>query len=221
VGIQGMVGALVALRARKLGAGGQLVDVSMQEAISNTLGNSQQGFVMDGTIYRRSGGARAAQEQGARIIWSCQDGYIAWTRMPRNMPMLHAWMIQEGFEPGFDGDEWATRAVVGSEAPSAEEVAALDARIEEFFGQKSKMYLYEEGQRRGVQVCPVSSAADLLENAQLNHRDFFQEVTEADLGVTIKGPGAPFRMSQSDWIAGVPSPQPGQHTDDVRAGIAN
>ena len=33
--LQAMVGTLIALRARKLGAGGQRVDVSMQEAVSN------------------------------------------------------------------------------------------------------------------------------------------------------------------------------------------
>ncbi len=220
VGIQGMVGTLVALRARKIGAPGQMVDVSMQEAISNTLGNSQQSFVMDGVINKRSGGGRATGEQGARLIWACKDGYIAWGRMPRNMPLLHEWMVAEGFDPQFDGDEWAQKAVVGPDAPSAEEVAALDARIEAFFAQHEKMYLYETGQRRGAQVCPVSTVVDLVNNAQLLHRGFFHEITEPDLGATVTAPGAPFKMSASEWRGDAPSPTIGQHQDDVAAIIA-
>jgi benzylsuccinate CoA-transferase BbsE subunit len=78
------------------------------------------------------------------------------------------------------------------------------------------MYLYETGQRRGAQVCPVSTVEDLLNNAQLLHRGYFHEVVEPD-GVTVKAPGAPFKMSISEWRGDAPSPAVGQHRDEVAA----
>jgi len=207
--LQAMVGTLIALQARKMGASGQQVDVSMQEAIANTLGNAQQTYFMDRVVFRRAGGGRATGEAGTRLVWPCGDGYIAWGRNPASMPLLHQWMLDEGFEPDFDPAAWSLRAVVGAEAPPQEEVQRLEARIEEFFSGYSKMYLYEEGQRRGAMVCPVSTVADLLDNAQLVERGFFHSVYEPSLGRLVTQPGAPFKMSESSWTFGA-SPRLGE-----------
>lgn len=211
VGLQAMVGTLIALRARRVGAGGQRVDVSMQEAIANTLGNSQASFVMDGTIFKRAGGGRATGDAENRLVWACADGYVAWGRNPASMGLLHQWMLDEGVEPGFDAEEWAARPVAGPGAPTREETRALDERIAAFFLRFPKMYLYEEGQGRGAMMCPVSSVTDLLANRQLAHRGFFQQVPQPGLEAPLTQPGAPFKMSASPWAVR-PSPQLGEHT---------
>ena len=212
VGLQGMVGTLIALRARKVGSRGQRVDVSMQEAISNTLGNSQQSWVMDGTIFQRAGGGRATGGADNKLVWQCADGYVAWGRNPASMGLLHQWMLDEGVEPGFDAEAWAQRPVAGPGAPTREETQALDQRIAAFFLRYPKMYLYEEGQGRGAMMCPVSTVPDLMANRQLNHRGFFHEVAQPGLSKPLTQPGAPFKMSVSPWTVGT-SPQLGEHTD--------
>ncbi|MFL2636029.1 MAG: CoA transferase [Tepidiformaceae bacterium] len=58
--VQAMVGTLIALRACKKGAFGQRVDISMQEAITNTLGNSQATYALTKVISKRAGGGRAS-----------------------------------------------------------------------------------------------------------------------------------------------------------------
>ena len=210
VGLQAMVGTLVALRARKVGARGQRVDVSMQEAISNTLGNSQASFVMDGTIFQRAGGGRATGGADNRLVWECTDGYVAWGRNPASMGLLHQWMLDEGVDPGFDAVAWSQRPVAGEGAPTREETQALDLHISAFFKRFPKMYLYEEGQGRGAMMCPVSTVTDLLANRQLIHRGFFHEVAQPGLPAPLTQPGAPFRMSVSPWFVG-PSPQLDEH----------
>ncbi len=212
--LQAVVGTLIALRARGRGAGGQRVDVSMQEAITNTLGNSQAFYAMEGVIDKRAGGGRASGATGTRLIFPCADGHIAYLRSPATIPLLHKWMLDEGFEPGFDPDFWSRRNVVGKEAPSKEEVQALESRFEAFFADRTKMELYEEGQERGTQICPVATVPDILANRQLAQRDYFQDVEHPEWGRSFTYPGPPFKMSASPWRAGPAAPSPGQHQDE-------
>jgi benzylsuccinate CoA-transferase BbsE subunit len=212
--LQAVVGTLVALRARGRGGGGQRVDVSMQEAITNTLGNSQAFYAMEGVVNKRAGGGRASGPTGTRLIFPCADGHVAYLRSPATVPLLHQWMLDEGFEPGFDPDLWSRRNVVGRDAPSREQVRALEARFEAFFATRPKMELYEEGQERGTQLCPVATVPDILANRQLAHRDFFREVEHPEWGRSFTYPGAPFKMSASPWQAGPAAPSHGQHQDE-------
>jgi crotonobetainyl-CoA:carnitine CoA-transferase CaiB-like acyl-CoA transferase len=218
VGLQAMLGTLIALRARKVGARGQRVDVSMQEAITNTLGNSQASFVMGGTIFKRAGGGRATGDADNRLVWPCLDGYVAWGRSPASVGLLHQWMLDEGVEPGFDVEAWSQRPVAGPGAPTRDETSALDERIAAFLLRFPKMYLYEEGQSRGAMMCPVSTVPDLMANAQLRHRDFFRQSTHPDLGVSVIQPGPPFKMSVSPWSVGR-TPQLGEHSESVLNGL--
>ncbi|MCK9496682.1 MAG: CoA transferase, partial [Dehalococcoidia bacterium] len=184
--LQAMLGTLIALRATQLGAGGQRVDTSMQEAVANTLGNAHQTWVMDGLVFRRAGGGRATTEAGGtRLVWEASDGYAAWGRRPGEMPLLHQWMTEEGAAPSWDGEEWSRLPVVGRNAPPKERVDALNAEIAAFFKRYPKMTLYEQGQRRGLMVCPVSTVHDLFENDQLRHREFFLDIEVPEAGRAI------------------------------------
>lgn len=219
--VQAMVGTLVALRARKKGASGQRVDVSMQEAITNTLGNSQATYAMTGVISRRAGGGRASAEGGARLVWPCADGYVAFSRSPRAIPLIHQWMIDEGLRPKFSAEPIPELTGAGS-APSpelnptaAKLVQEIDQEIEAFFKRFSKMELYEEGQRRGTMMCPVSTIANLFENKQLVDREFFIDVEHSESDRTYTYPGAPFRMSKSIWKSGPLAPTVGQHSEEI------
>ena len=59
------------------------------------------------------------------------------------------------------------------------------------------MSLYEEGQRRGLLISPVSRMADLASNPQLQFREFFEQDDDG-----LHRPGAPMRMSTTPWQRG-------------------
>ena len=221
VSVQAMVGTLIALRARKKGASGQRVDVSMQEAITNTLGNSQVTYALTKVISKRAGGGRASAEGGARLVWPCADGYVAFSRSPRAIPLIHQWMIDEGVEPKFSPEPIPELTGAGSvprpelNPTVAKLVQEIDQEIESFFKRFSKMELYEEGQKRGTMMCPVSTIANLFENKQLVDREFFIDVEHSESDRTYTYPGAPFRMSKSIWKSGPLAPTVGQHSEEI------
>ena len=205
--------AMIALHARHLTGRGQHVDVSMQAAMANTLGNARLYWEKDGIVTERAGGARAFADRATRIIYPCADGYVAFVRVPASILRLHRWMSAEGADPQFDADRWASIAIAGDDLPTEEEVAELESEIEQFFAAHGAQALYESGQRFNVMICPVNTMQDIVESPQLNARAFFDEVDDPALG-RLTVPGAPLKMSATPWQTR-PAPKPGQHNTEV------
>ena len=205
--------AMIALHARHVSGRGQHVDVSMQAAMANTLGNARLYYEMDGIITKRAGGARAFADQATRIIYPCADGYVAFVRVPASMPRLHRWMSAEDVEPRFDAERWAGISIAGDNLPSADEVRELETEIEAFFASHGAQSLYESGQHHGVMICPVNTMQDIVDSPQLAGREFFDQVDDPALG-PLKVPGAPLKLSATPWQSR-PAPTLGQHNDEI------
>ena len=205
--------AMIALHARHVSGRGQHVDVSMQAAMANTLGNARLYYEMDGIITKRAGGARAFADQATRIIYPCADGYVAFVRVPASMPRLHRWMSAEDVEPRFDAERWAGISIAGDNLPSEDEVRELEAEIEAFFASHGAQSLYESGQHHGVMICPVNTMQDIVDSPQLAGREFFDQVDDPALG-PLKVPGAPLKLSATPWQTR-PAPTLGQHNDEI------
>ncbi len=205
--------AMIALHARHVSGRGQHVDVSMQAAMANTLGNARLYYEMDGIITKRAGGARAFADQATRIIYPCADGYVAFVRVPASMPRLHRWMSAEAVEPRFDAVRWAGISIAGDNLPSEDEVRELEAEIEAFFASHGAQSLYESGQHHGVMICPVNTMQDIVDSPQLAGREFFDQVDDPALG-PLKVPGAPLKLSTTPWQTR-PAPTLGQHNDEI------
>lgn len=210
--------ALIALHARHLTGRGQHVDVSMQAAMANTLGNARLYYEMDGIITERAGGARAFADRATRIIYPCADGYVAFVRIPASMKALHRWMAVEGADPRFDPEKWAGISIAGSNLPSDDEIAELESEIEAFFAARGAQSLYESGQHHGVMICPVNTMQDIAASPQLAARGFFDEVDDPELG-RLTVPGAPLKMSATPWQSR-PAPMLDQHREELPAAAA-
>ena len=204
--------AMIALHARHLTGRGQHVDVSMQAAMANTLGNARLYWEMDGILTERAGGARAFADRATRIIYPCADGYVAFVRVPASIHRLHRWMTAEGGDPQFDADYWAGVPIAGDRTASETEIAALEAEIEAFFAARGAQALYESGQAHNVMICPVNTMQDIVDSPQLAARAFFCEVDDPALG-RLTVPGAPLKMSATPWQPR-PAPTLGQHNDE-------
>ncbi|MCA9830762.1 MAG: CoA transferase [Dehalococcoidia bacterium] len=199
VGLQALAGTMAAIHARNATGRGQLVDVSMQEAVATCLGNARLFYEFEGVVSKRAGGARAYGAHGSRLVYPCADGFVAFARTPDALRPLWDWMHESGMEPGFDPEEWAKLPQSGPGTPGPEKARELEGSVISFFATRGKMALYEEGQQRGIMICPASSPADLLVNAQLLHREWFEEPFLEQLGRTVRVPGAPARFSATPW----------------------
>lgn len=212
----GAVAAMLGVHEAELTGEGQHVDISIQESVTLALENAAQTYDLEGVIRKRPLGDQRFAGYG---LFPCQDGYVflgsrgignspAWSRSLQ-------WFKDEGME-GVDrlfGPEWSDLTYLKSDR-------ARDDFAELFLpwaSTRSKVWLYDEGQKRGIPLAPVSTPADLLSNPQLRSRGHFVPFNHALLDKPAEMPGAPYVLSETPWQISRPAPTLGQHTQEVLA----
>lgn len=214
-GIEGAVGAMLALYDRWETGEGQHVDVSAHEA--GARGSPPFGWVMAGMRGRqemRPGGAGLK----TRFLWPCKDGFVMWFYMAgsqgnlRSAPLVK-WMEEEGVADEYlKGIDWDTLNLgkAGQEA-----VDLMEEPTARFFEARTKAELFEGAVKRRLLLYPVSTARDIVESPQLAARGFWTEVEHPELGETLTYPGpfanvigAPLRIARR-------APLPGEHNREI------
>lgn len=181
-GGQAAVGALTALAARWRTGRGQLVDVSAQAAVITALSHAATFVDILGITPTRAGAymtGRSVTGANYRVFWPCRDGFINFILYGgpagrRTSEQLVAWMRELGFDLDGLGDiDWArfdpTRA-------SQAEVDAIEGPVGRFIGSLSKREFLEGAHRREMLGYPVSNAADIATDPQLEARGFWQDI---------------------------------------------
>lgn len=85
---------------------------------------------------------------------------------------------------------------------------------EHFFAHHEAAWLYREGQRRGIPICPIPTLAQVLEWEQLRARRFFETIDDPELG-PIRIPGNPFRLGAHRPVPTSAAPRLGEHNDEI------
>jgi len=197
--------------AQKTGVG-QFVDVCCMEAVGMALENAAQFWDLEG-INRRGRGAEAA----SATVHPTKDGYVALVAIVgKNKAMWQPfvkWMKEDKVEEWevFDDDKW-----ISPDYRSSKEGYETFCRIfERYTRQHDKLTIYERGQANRVAISPVSNGKDLLENPQLQYREFFKTIHHENLGGDVTYPGAPYEFGKLTWRLGNAAPTLGQHTAEI------
>lgn len=199
-------------------AQGQHVDVSVQESVAMALENAVQFVELENTVRKRNGGQ---QRQAGTGVFSCKDGmvYLMAGGVASNKfwNASTEWLVEAG-APGAQQlrePRWQDPGFLGS----AQAKAIFASIFMPYAATQTKAQLYAEGQRRRIPICPVSTTADLMQNRQLVHRQFFEQSPHPFSGQTLTVPGAPYRLAATPWHVGRPAPRLGEHTNEVLAGL--
>lgn len=208
------VGTILAIYNRDFQEVGQHVDVSMQEAIALALENSAQFYDLEGIVRKRVG---AKGSQAGWGLYPCKDGDVylmaAGLAGHRAWENLTNWLRKSGV------DNWEilkdSKWKDSDYRLSKEGMAEFFDLFTEFTLSKTKLELYEEGQKNNIAICPVNDPKDLLENPQLNEREFFVKLVHDDLQNEVVYPGAPYRLSKTPWSLKAPAPTKGKHTFEI------
>lgn len=212
-GVDAAQGALTALFDRWNTGEGQQVDVSIQESVVQSTEHITSAWDRRKSIQKRG------QESGFRQsqLWKCRDGYVSFAYSGgtggavRYNKTFMDWIAREGFVDetlrAFDGNELDP---LGGEAP--ERVRQLTAR---FFMAHTKAELLEGALKNDIQLYPVSTPADILDNPQLAARRFWQDVEHPELGTSIRYPGAFACMSEASPRISRRAPLIGEHNAEI------
>lgn len=209
--LNAVAGTVLALRARQSVGRGQLVDISLQEAVLSVTGESGPYYrlealsaVTPGRVGRRRGAASG--------MFPAKDGFVEILPfMPGQWDALAEWIRADL------GVEEATmdvfRGSVMVRVPFAE---LIDGWVEELSSRYTKQDFLLEAQRRGIPTGAVNEPADLLVDPHLQAVDGWVHHDVPGVG-TLPWPRPPLRFDDEPMGAG-PVPLPGQHNDEIYRG---
>jgi len=218
-GVEGAVGAMLALYDRWTTGEGQHVDVSIQE--SGGRGTAPVGWAL--TRVRMPRGIGQAGTAGLRTTytWPCKDGYILFfyatgAQGVRVSRPLVEWMEEEGMSDEFlSGIDWATFDLRQATQDTVDRMTETTRR---FFMSHTKAELFEGAVKRRILLYPVNTAADILDSPQLAARDFWREIEHPELGVTITYPGPFANASGTPLRLSRRAPLIGEHNAEIYCG---
>jgi crotonobetainyl-CoA:carnitine CoA-transferase CaiB-like acyl-CoA transferase len=198
------------------------VDVSIQEAISNTLDTAQQAWDLEGIVYRRVAPFRPVGQFNLRCVYPCKDGYVAcWA--PETLQEIKDWMDEK--DVPYDEEqmaEWIAirERVAAGETTLAENFTQEDITLMQeqrlpLLAKMTRREIYEGAVARGFGWAPVNTPKDLLESEQLAARDYYVQVEHPELGETLTYPGATAKMTETPVRAWRRAPLIGEHNQQV------
>lgn len=222
-GAQAAAGCMVAHYVREASGRGQLVDVSIQEAVVPTIYNARLFWEFGNVNLKRTGPYRSGL--GAltvqRLHYPCRDGYVSFNLFggtvgaPSNRRLVE-WMNEDGMAPDFlrnkDWENWDFAKI------TQEELDRFQEPFKRFFMRRTKRELFEEAVKRRIMLYPLNTMKDIVEDPQLHERGFFESVSHPQLGTHILYPGPFAKFSETPLGIWRRAPLIGEHNSEIYVG---
>jgi len=212
-GIHLAAGVLGALFHRERTGRGQLVEVSMHDAMYPALTSQLEAF------YRSGGQApeKTGNRQGGGMtcpynVYRAKDGHVAiicvndahWANLCRVM----------GREDLYRREEFRTNL------QRAAHMDYIDQQVESWTITQSKHEIHQRLLQAHVPSAPVLTLREVANDPHYLARGMIREVAHPQRGC-VRVPGMPIRFSQAGDIPLAPSPLLGQHNEEVYANLLN
>lgn len=229
--IDAAAGTMGALLYQQSTGQGQRVEVSMQEALSMAQETAMMTADILGTNRERGVPMRGFSVPGTGL-YEASDGHVymmASGIAGAGFVGLVSFMEETGDQQDLDQEPYAsfirdsmnTNFIMGmmadpeKVAPLMGLLAHMNQVVEEFCRKHTKLYLYEEGQQRRILVGAVNTPQDILENPQLEARDWFINFDDPGRGVTLRYPGPQWQMQGTPATLRRAAPLLGEHNNEV------
>ena len=208
-GLTGASALLTALRHQARTGEGQFVDLSQVEALHALGSHGILDYAATGIRTERRG--NFSQNYAPHGVYRCQDDERGG----------EVWLVLQVF----DEDQWRAFANLaapelssfGSVVDRVERVAELDTAIANWMRGQDGRVLMHRLQAVGVPAAVTNTAADLLEDEQLESRGYWQYLERAVVGMQ-PNPSAPYRPGSDASPIRLPAPTLGQHNEEVLMG---
>lgn len=181
--------SLMARRAGPAGNGGRVVDIALIDILAHYVGVNCRFYIHHGMEWRREG-RRAAHSGGAYpfVILPCADGAVCLSG--RTRPEWERLVEAMGSPEWTKEPRYQRLRAMGQEYPDE-----VDALIMPWLARHTKAEIEEIADRFRLTIAPLRDLAEVLETPQFAFREFLREWRHGESA--LKGPGLPFRVSQS------------------------
>jgi crotonobetainyl-CoA:carnitine CoA-transferase CaiB-like acyl-CoA transferase len=207
-GLYGSNAVVTALLARMRGtARGQVIDVSLLEAIFSILGPEAAIYRHTGKVKERVGSA--SNTSAPRNVYRCADGkYVALSASMQSMAKRVLAVI--GRPEMIEEERFRTN----SARVKPQNRALLDAAVGGWFAQRTREEALRIMRENEVTVGPVYNIDDAVEDAHFRAREIIVDAQDEDLGAIPMHNIVP-RLSATPGVWRRPAPALGEHTDEI------
>jgi crotonobetainyl-CoA:carnitine CoA-transferase CaiB-like acyl-CoA transferase len=205
-GLYGAFATVTALRARdSRQKGGQVIDLSLLEAMFSVLGPEASIYALTGNMKERAGSA--SNTASPRNVYRCRDGnFVALSASTETMARR---VFQAIGRP-----EMVADARFSSNSARLKHRAAVDAAVGAWFASKAREEAITIMRAANVTVGPVYSIADAMADDHFREREIIVEVENNEIGDLPMHNIVP-RLSRTPGVWRQPAPSLGEHTDAV------
>jgi len=206
-GLYGAFAIITALRARDRGGRGEIIDLSLLEAMFSVLGPEAAIYRQTGVVKERTGSG--SQTSAPRNVYRCRDGhYVALSGSTEAM-------AQRIFR-GIGRADMIADARFSSNSARVKHRHLVDAAVGDWFAARPREEALQVMREAGVTVGPVYTIADAVADVHFRHRRIVVDVEDAELGTVPMHNSVP-RLSLSPGVWRRPAPRLGEHTEAVLA----
>ena len=206
-GLYGAFAVMTALRARDRGGQGQVIDLSLLEAMFSVLGPEAAIYRQTGVVKERTGSG--SQTSAPRNVYRCRDGrYVALSGSTEAMARRIFEVIGRA--------DMSADARFSSNSARVKHRSLVDAAVGDWFAARTREESLQAMREAGITVGPVYTIADAVADAHFRERRIVVDVEDADLDAVPMHNIVP-RLSQSPGVWRRPAPHLGEHTDAVLA----
>ena len=215
-GAQAAAAVMIAYCQREQTGAGSYIDLSIHEAVLNSVTGVVSMYQHDKSVQKRTALA-TFNHLVRRPSFKCKDGYIAFRYytgrgMGSQMKNVIEWMKEEGKAQElatFDFEQRKLTETTQAESDRWDQVFA------EFFINYTKKEIYQQALKRRFMMFPVNTMADILRDDQLAARRFFVTMPAPSLGGDLLFPGAFVHMSETPVAFRRLAPKVGEHNDEI------
>jgi len=207
-GLYGAFATITALRARDGGkARGQVIDLSLLEAIFSALGPEASIYQHTGNIKKRVGSS--SNTSSPRNVYRCCDGgYVAMSASTETMAQR---VFRAIGRPGMIADpRFCTNSA------RVEHRALVDEAVGAWFAERSRDEALRVMREANVTVGPVYTIADAIADNHFREREIIVDADDRELGRVAMHNILP-RLSKTPGVWRRPAPALGEHTDAILA----
>jgi crotonobetainyl-CoA:carnitine CoA-transferase CaiB-like acyl-CoA transferase len=204
-GIAAAAAALMALRHRDRGAGGQVVDMSILEPIMTAVGPAPTVFDQLGVIPQRHG--NRSTNNAPRNTYRTRDG--SWVAVSTSAQAVAERVMALVGHPEVVDEPWFR-----SGRGRAMHADLLDEYVGRWIAERTRDEVLDGFAEANAAVAPVYDARDIVEDPHIRQTEMIVEVQDSDLGSMLMH-NVMWRMSASPGRIRFTGRALGADTDDV------
>ncbi len=204
-GLYGSNAVMMALRARDMTGKGQIIDLSLLEAMISVLGPEPLDFRLTGSAKPRVG--NGSNTSSPRNVYRSKDGhYIAISASIQRMAERLLTVI--GRADMLSDPRYATNEARVRHRHEVDEI------VGRWIGDRERDDLLKIFEQNSITAAPIYTVQDIEQDSHFIEREVFVEVPDEQLGSIPMQQPLP-RLSATPANVRTPAPELGQHTREV------